>query len=183
MLIAVVGIELSTSNLEKIAKNFIMNCDCQMWVADNTGRLVFHPLDLGYQSMDDYFGYLDLSAVKIGQVGTFAGKGNETIKVIRLENDWLIGTTFFNSMLSKHTEEMKRILTIMIVISVGLMVGTSLFISRKISDPLERLTNEVELIESGTYEGNISEDILNQKSDIGHLALSIFNMVESKKYI
>lgn len=181
MLIAVVGIELSTSNLEKIAKNFIMNCDCQMWVADNTGRLVFHPLDLGYQSMDDYFGYLDLSAVKIGQVGTFAGKGNETIKVIRLENDWLIGTTFFNSMLSKHTEEMKRILTIMIVISVGLMVGTSLFISRKISDPLERLTNEVELIESGTYEGNISEDILNQKSDIGHLALSIFNMVESKK--
>lgn len=181
LLIAVVGVELSSKNLEKIAENFFVNCKCHMWVADSTGRLVYHPLELGYQSIEDYCGYLDLSEMTMGQVATFSGKSEETIKLVRIENDWIVGTTFFNSMLNKHTEEMKRILTIMIVLSVGLMVGTAFFISRKISDSLKRLTKEVELIESGTYEGNISEEILNQKSDIGHLALSIFKMVESKK--
>lgn len=179
--IAVVGVEFSSKNLERVAKAAEINCDCHLWIADDTNKLVYHPLSLGYQRYDDYYGYIDTFDLDQTSIASSEGKSGETIKVKNLENGWIVGATFFNTMINDKLKDTLQLVIIMVFLGLIMLSGSAFAISMKISDPLKKLTKEVELIESGSYEGNISQNLLNQKSEVGNLAVSIFKMVDSKK--
>ncbi len=181
LLIAIVGVELSNGNLEKITQMNKNNYASHTWIADTTDRFVYHPLDIGYQRYVDYYGYIDTSGLNIGDIRHATGKAGETIKVTRLNNDWIVGATFFNIEMNQKMKEILRLTIAISFLAMILLSGSAFLISKKIADPLKKLTKEVELIESGTFEGNISQNLLNQKSEVGNLAVSIFKMVEAKK--
>lgn len=179
--IAVVGVEFSSKNLEKIAEETEVECDCHLWIADDSNKLVYHPLSLGYQRYDDYYGYIETFELEGASIGSSNGKTGETIKVKRLENGWIVGATFFNTEVDKKMKSLLQLVVVTIFLGLIILSGSAYAISIKISEPLKKLTEEVELIESGTYGGNISQNLLNQKSEVGNLAVSIFKMVEAKK--
>lgn len=179
--IGVIGVEFSQRNLEKIAHTFHHRYDCQLWVADASGKLVYHPLDLAYEPLEDHFGYIDTTTLATQKIYTIDGRSGNKIKILQLDNRWLIGGIFFNTELAQEKHEMLGLVLVTIVLGNIILSGCAYIISVNISDPLKRLTQEVDLIEKGTVDGNISQELINQRSEIGHLAVSIFKMIEAKK--
>jgi len=181
LFIGVVGVEYSSRNLEKIAVKNRKNYDCHLWIANSDGHMIYHPLDIGYQPVEDYLGHIGIDELIVSEMKNINGKIGESIKLTRIENGWIVGATFFNTELKKQLKNMMFMLLTMILLGVIVLIGVSHLISIRLSEPLRKLTKEIDKIESGSFDGNISQELLIQKSAIGHLAVSIFQLVESKK--
>ncbi|MBN2899426.1 MAG: hypothetical protein JXO44_11700 [Clostridia bacterium] len=181
LLLGVSGVTFNTLNLESVA-NQNGDGDFQVWLADKTHHMVYHPLNMGFQVLEDYFGYLDIDYITKGEIGDYKGKGQEKIKVSRLDNGWFIGVTFFNTLQSNELGLFHQIIVAVTLTAILLLSGIAYIVSTRISDPLKRLTSEVGLIEAGNKEVNISKELMAEDSEVGHLATSIFKMVETKRH-
>jgi len=181
MIVGVVGVEYSSENLESFVDIYKNTCDCHYWVADENRYIVYHPLGLSYQSFENYTGYLEDKEISQKTIQTYKGKMGETIKIIQLENGWYVGATFFNTELDVELAMLLKLILGMIMVGILVLVSCALIISRKISNPLKRLSDEIMLIESGSIDGNVSQELVDEKNEVGSLATTIYKMIDMKQ--
>ena len=181
VLLGVAGVEYKSKNMEKIAIRNSVKGDYHLWLADASNHVVYHPLKMDYHYLNAYYGYIDVDTLAQEESQDYSGRHYESIKVYRLENGWLVGVTFFNTMLKEKLQSIFKIAHGTIMVAVLLLSIVMYMASKKISDPLKKLITEVKRIEMENKGENISKSLMLESSEVGNLATSIYRLIDTKK--
>lgn len=180
-LIGVAVVQYDRKHLEEIVSRHSSDNDGHIWVFDDEEHILYHPLNMNYNNLSDYYGYIDVASVPAGGSESYDGRLSETIKVHRFENGWIVGITFFNTFLQEKLHAIIKVTLFTLVLAIITLSLLAYCISIKISDKLLTLNTEVMKIESGNKEDNISAQLMSEKNEIGDLATSIHRLIDTKR--
>ena len=148
----IIMVDMNFSVIEQLCKNVTLGKTGYIYIIDKDGRIIYHPQQqiiysgLKNENIDDA-----LSKSEGSYFESFQGKRRiMTIKNISYADWKMVGISYVDE-LTVNKKNFVNYLILLVAIGLLFEIGASVFISRKVSDPIKRLERQMKLVENGDF--------------------------------
>ncbi len=190
--VGVLNATITLDYIQDIVKNMKINDKGQGWLIDQNKVTIAHPNDnyLGNKSFIEK-GSPELTkaanSMVEGQIGTAVYTLDGDSKVLAYSpvglTDWSIALTADLNTILAPLDGMKKESLIIGIIAVLVGIVIAFLISRSISNPLKRITEQSELIADGNLKQEFKDKIIERNDELGLLGKSIAEMKKNLRNV
>ncbi len=148
----VIMVDMNFSVIEQLLNNVTLGKSGYIYIIDNNGRIIYHPQQqLIYTGLKSE----NISDAIMRSPGSYFDKfqGKQRIMTVKNINSagWkMVGISYVDE-LTENKRNFENYLILIVAIGVFFEIGASIFISRKVSQPIKRLERQMKLVENGDF--------------------------------
>ncbi|RCX14820.1 two-component system sensor histidine kinase YesM [Anaerobacterium chartisolvens] len=145
-------VDMNFSVIEQLCKDVTFGKTGYIYIIDSSGRIIYHPQQqLIYTGLKNENINDAVNRSPGSYFDKFQGKQRiMTVKNISYAGWKMVGISYVDE-LEENKRSFERYLLLIIIIGVIFEIGASIFISRKVSQPIKRLESQMKLVESGNF--------------------------------
>jgi two-component system sensor histidine kinase YesM len=173
----VIIVDMNFSAIEELCKNVTLGKTGYIYIIDSRGRIIYHPQQqLIYSGLKNE----NIEDAMNRSSGSYFDKFQQKQRIMTVKNisyaGWkMVGISYVDE-LTENKRNFKGYLMLIIVMGVVFEIGASMFISRKVTQPIRKLENQMKLVENGDF--SIQLDV-NGEDEVKKLSKS-FNLMVMK---
>lgn len=165
-------IAVETTFLQSVLNNLTGENDADIWLMDQTGRIIFHNNLL-------HIGEVHKQVMEYPMInGSFRTLNKEENKIISLniskDTDWILAHSIALKELTRRTDYVSNAIIAVFVIFVIISTAISIILAWNVSSPLYHLTKLMKEVEKGNFDVDLS---IQTKDEVGMLAQSFNSMI------
>jgi two-component system sensor histidine kinase YesM len=145
-------VDMNFSVIEQLCKDVTLGKTGYIYIIDDNGRIIYHPQQqLIYTGLKNENISDALSRSQGSYFDKFQGKQRiMTVKNISYVGWKMVGISYVDE-LTDNKKNFSNYLILIFVMGVVFEIGASIFISRKVSQPIKRLERQMKLVENGDF--------------------------------
>jgi len=179
--IAVIGVDLYIDEIIEIVKDLKLYDTGYVYVLQEDGHVLYHPyLDVDQVYADSETSQQLLDAFNNNPSGILSYLDDDGYRIYsaygHLENGWLLATHVPEKEVFSKLSELLNVLIIFILITMLVILIITNLIVVRIFKPIEDLTEEMSILDSGNLKKGISSKLLEDDTEIGILANEVDSM-------
>ncbi len=148
----VVMVDMNFSVIEQLCKNVSLGKTGYIYIIDNNGRIIYHPQQqLIYTGLKNE----NIADALARHPGSYFDKFQDkkrimTVKDISYAGWKMVGISYVDE-LAENRKNIGNYIIFIIALGILFELGASIFISRKVSQPIKRLEKQMKLVENGDF--------------------------------
>ncbi len=183
----VIGYDMNLTKLSDMVKSMKIGKNGYMIITDKNGNILAHPKDKTLLSKNikeensENFGDINKSIGKTFEIKHSDGK-NYIVKVQRFTNEdigWNCIIFIDKSEIYVLAKSILIINIVLTIIFIALSIMVSMYMARKISEPISYISNHVQILGQGDFSREIDEGHLQHNDEIGKAMQSAKSMQHS----
>lgn len=187
----VIGYDMNLAKLSDMVKNMKIGKNGYMIITDKNGNILAHPKNKALLSKNikeessENFGDINKSIGKTFEIKHSDGK-DYIVKVQKFANEnigWNCIIFIDKSEIYALAKSILMINIVLTIIFIALSIMVSMYMAKKISEPISYISNHVHVLGQGDFSQEIDEKHLKHNDEIGKAMQSARNMQHSIKSI
>jgi methyl-accepting chemotaxis protein len=152
------------------------------FIVDKNGKFIIHPKKEGETHKDDEFFQQILKLKSETGKTTYLWEGKRKIQYFKYSNkiEAYISVSIFEDEMMEIIDQVRNAIILSLIIVISIIMAVNLYLSNSISKALQKGVEFAREISEGNLNANIS---INQKDEIGQLAIALTQMRDKLKVI
>ncbi len=174
-------VDMNFSVIEQLCQNVTLGKTGYIYIIDDNGRIIYHPQQqLIYTGLKNE----NISDALARRQGSYFDKFQGKQRIMTVKNisyvGWkMVGISYVDE-LTENKKNFSNYLILIFALGVVFEIGASIFISRKVSQPIKRLERQMKLVENGDF--SIQLDVKGE-DEVKKLSKSFNMMVVRIKHL